>query len=148
MKNQSWPLLKKLKAAIRTAPVSLHDLVSQIQVVLLQQAIEKKSLIINDVDKTHSIPVDNDVLAYILGSIMSNAVCSTSDCCIRVETVQLDNSIEVSVRNNGTFSYNSAMKSIGPIADAARKIGAHIGIENKENYGMSVVLSIATRVAA
>jgi signal transduction histidine kinase len=148
MKSQSWPLVKQLKTTIRKTPVFLYDLVSRLQVGLLHQASGKKSVIINDVDKSHSIPVDNEILAYIVGSIMSNAVYSTSDCCIRVETVQRQDAIEVRVRNNGLFRYSSSMNSLGPLAEAARKIGCNIGLEQEENYGMSVILSFATTVAA
>ena len=129
-------------------PVSLYKLVSKLQVGLLPQATYKKSIIINDVDKSVSIVVDEDILAFVVGSLMSNAIYSTSNCCIRVETILKEGNLQIQVRNNGVFIYSSMMHSLGHIADAARKLEGSICLHNEANSGMTVGLAIASRKAA
>ncbi|HMH31585.1 MAG TPA: hypothetical protein VK543_01070, partial [Puia sp.] len=47
---------------------SLHQLVGRLQTGLLQEAGSKKSIIINDVDKSIPVTTDEGTLAYIIGS--------------------------------------------------------------------------------
>jgi hypothetical protein len=143
MKNQSWPILTHSEFPAQDQETSLYQLVNRLLAALLPQSTGKKTVIINDVDKKHSIPVDQEILAFVIGSIMSNEVYSTSNCCIRVETIIRQDGIDVRVRNNGEFRYSSSLSNLRPIADAARKIGGHIGLQHEENYGMSVVLSLS-----
>ena len=126
---------------------SLHQLVNRLQNGLLQQAVEKKSIIINDVDKTLSTRTDEDLLSYLIGSIMGNAVYSSSNCCIRVETICTEDAIHVRVKNDGVFIYSSMMFSLGNIVDAATKLGGNISLETEEN-GMAVIFSISNKKAA
>jgi hypothetical protein len=127
---------------------SLHQLVSSLQTGLMQEAGSKKSIIINDVDKSIPVTADEGTLAYVIGSLMSNAIFSTSHCCIHVETIPWEGGWQVRVRNNGVFIYSSMMHSLGHIADAARKLNGIISLQNEGCHAMAVVLSIATRKAA
>jgi C4-dicarboxylate-specific signal transduction histidine kinase len=117
-------------------------MVSRLQSALLPQAVDKKSLIINDVDKTLLLDADENTLAYVVGSLLSNAVYSTSNSCIRVETALDEKGLRLCVRNNGPFTYNSHMFSLGNIIGAARRIGGDIGLQSEANGGMTVVFSM------
>ncbi len=147
MKQEFHPNYNPSGRVSHPSRTSLHQLVNRLQNGLLQQAVEKKSIIINDVDKTLSIRTDEDMLAYLIGSIMGNAVFSTSNCCIRVETVCTEDAIHVRVKNNGVFIYSSRMFSLGNIVDAATKLGGNISLETEEK-GMAVVFSISNKKAA
>jgi hypothetical protein len=128
--------------------VSIFQLVSRLQANLLPQAIQKKSFIINDVDRTISVTADENILAFIVSSLVSNAIFSTSNCCIRVETVNTDDGMQLKVRNNGAFMYSTHMYSLGNIVDAAHKLGGSIGLQSEGSNGLTVVFSIATSKAA
>jgi signal transduction histidine kinase len=117
-------------------------MVSRLQSALLPQAVGKKTLIINDVDKSLSLDTDENTLAYVVGCMLSNAVYSTSNSCIRVETARDENGMQLSVRNNGPFSYSSSMFSLGNIIQAARRIGGDIGLQSEANGGMTLVFSM------
>jgi signal transduction histidine kinase len=134
--------------SIYSTPTSLYKLVSSLQAGLLPLAVDRKSIIINDIDKTISVLTDEDTLAFIIGGLISNAVYSTSNCCIRVEALCVEDGIQVQVRNNGAFMYNNQMRSLCQITDAARKLGASIGLYREEELGLTVVLSIVRKIAA
>lgn len=131
-----------------THPISIYQLVNKLQANLLPQAVQKKSFIINDVDRNISITADENILAYIVSSLVSNAIFSTSDCCIRIETIYAENGIQLKVRNNGTFVYSSMMCSLGNIVDAAHKLGGSIGVQSEENNRLTIVFSMVPGKAA
>jgi len=147
MKNQTSTPSFSAKSNC-SAPVSLHQLVNRLQAGLLPQAISKRSIIINDIAKTLFVSADEDILAFILGSLISNAVYSTSNCCIRVEAISREGCIQIQVKNNGVFIYSSLMHSLGHIADAARKLEGSICLQNESNSGITVGLSLVPKRAA
>ena len=83
---------------------SLHELVKKIQISLLPQATSKKSFIVNDIAKSILLPAEENRLANIIGNLISNAIYSTSDCCIRVETECIAGQHQIRIRNNGVVS--------------------------------------------
>ncbi len=127
-----------------TPSVSLYSMVSRLQTGLLPQAVDKKSLIINDVDKGLALRADENILAYVVGSILSNAVFSSSSSCIRVETVWDEGAVTLRVRNNGAFTYHPGMYSLGNILHAARRIGGDIGLQTEAGGGLTVVFTLHT----
>jgi len=148
MKNLPEHLAPGAATAFNGHPVSVFQLVSRLQANLLPQAVEKKSFIINDVDKNISVTTDENILAFILSSLVSNAIFSTSNCCIRVETTYTDQGLQLKVRNNGAFLYSTRMYSLGTIVDAAHKLGGSIGLQSEDKDGLTVVFSINTGKAA
>lgn len=129
-------------------PVCLYELVHRLQLVLLPQAVEKKSFIVNHIDRSLAIKADEDLLAFIVGSLMNSAVCSTSNGCIQIETAYCGAEIQIRVRNNGVFFYSSPSHSLGHVADAARKLGGNINLYNNKYEGMIAVFSLSKENAA
>jgi len=129
-------------------PVSLYELVHRLQLVLLPQAVEKKSFIVNHIDRSLAIKANEDLLAFIVGSLMNSAVCSTSNGCIQIETAYCGADIQIRVRNNGVFFYSSPSHSLGHVADAARKLGGNINLYNNKYEGMIAVFSLSKENAA
>src|SRR5579872_7457025 len=83
--------------------ISLHELIDRVAAGLLPQAIGKRSFIINEVDDSLYVSMDEDILAFVVGGLISNAVCSTSRACIRIETARNEKNVQVVIRNNGSF---------------------------------------------
>jgi hypothetical protein len=129
-------------------PVSVYQLVSRLQANLQPRAVEKRSFIINDVDKNVHVTADENIFAFIISGLVSNAIFSTSDSCIRIETIYSENGIQLKIRNNSQFVYSTNMCSIGNIVDAAHKLGGSIGFQNESNKGFSVVLFMSASKAA
>jgi signal transduction histidine kinase len=127
--------------------VSLYELVKKLQFSLLPQATAKKSFIVNDIDKAVVVPAEENILAYIVGNLLSNAVCRTSGCCIRVETECIAGQQQIRIRNNGAFAFSSYMNSLVHFVEVARKSGGNIGLETEENSGVTVVFSLSKQAA-
>lgn len=131
-----------------TVPVSLRQLIDQLMTGLLPLTVEKKSFFINDVDRTFLLHSDENVLAYVLGNLLSGAVNGSENVCIRVETVFDEGCIQIRVRNNGTYLYSTATYSFSQLVKAARQLGGSISIYNQQNQGTTITLSIATQKIA
>lgn len=133
---------------LKSSPVALYELVHRLQLVLLPQAVEKKTFIVNHIDRSLAVNTDEDTLAFIVGSLMNSAVCSTSNGCIQIETADSGSEIQIRVRNNGVFFYSSPSHSLGHVADAARKLGGSINLYNNKYEGMIAVFSLSKDNAA
>jgi hypothetical protein len=114
-----------------------------VQVGLLPRAVDKKSLIVNDVDEELTLMTDENALAFVVGCLISNAVCSSSDNCIHVGSISGKNSTQVIVKHNGTFTYSREMYSLVIITEAVRKLGGSLCLQKEPNKGFLVTLSIA-----
>lgn len=121
----------------------LHELVRKLQSSLLPQATLKKSFIVNDIDRAVTLDASEDLLAYIIGNLLSNAVRRTSGSCIRIEAAHAAGQLQVRIRNNGAFAFSSYINSLVHFVDIARGVGGNIGLETEENNGVTVVFSMA-----
>ena len=133
---------------LKCNPVSLYELVHRLQLTLLPQAVEKSTFIVNHIDRSLAIKTDEDTLAFIVGSLMNSAVCSTTNGCIQIETAYCGSDIQIKVKNNGVFFYSSPSHSLGHVADAARKLGGSINLYNNKYEGMIAVFSLSKDNAA
>ena len=143
MKNQVQQDLLHAPSAIATEPISLHGLVNRIQASLLPVAIDKKSFIVNEVDEKQAVTVDENILAFIIGGLVSNAVCSTSNACIRVEAICGEKDTRIVIRNTGLFIHSPQMFSLTTIMTAARKLGGSISLQKEITGAFTVTLCIA-----
>lgn len=133
---------------VTATPVPLHELVNQLMTGLLPLVTGKKSFIINDVDRTFLLQTDENVLAFVVGNLLSGAVNSTENVCIRVEAVLFDDCIQIRVRNNGAHFHSTVANGFSHVVQAARQLGGSISIYNQQNQGTTVIFSIATQKVA
>ena len=129
-----------------TEPVPLHRLVDQLMVGLLPLVTGKKSFIINDVDQTFHLQADENLLAYVLGNLLSGAINGTENVCIRVEAICNTEGVQVRVRNNGTYFYSTVSNGFSHVVQAARQLGGNISIYNQHNEGTTLTFSMALPV--
>jgi hypothetical protein len=129
-------------------PTLVHQIVSNLQTVLMPESLTKKTLIINDADKTLCVIADENIPAFITRDLMSDGIYSTNNCCIRVEALRHQNNILVRVSNNGVFVYSRLMHSLGNIAAAAQKLQGGICIQRGEPGKMTVIFSMPSKIAA
>jgi signal transduction histidine kinase len=127
-------------------PVKLHRLIDQLMVGLLPLVTGKKSFIINDVDQTFHLQADENLLAYVLGNLLSGAINGTENVCIRVEAVCNKEGVQVRVRNNGTYFYSTVSNGFSHVVQAARQLGGNISIYNQHNEGTTLTFSMAAPV--
>lgn len=126
-----------------TSPVSLHHLVDRLMDSFIPLAVAKRSFIINDIDPEFNVEADEQVLAFVIGSLMSNMISSSKTVCIRVQAKRTEKGIQLRVSNNGTFYYSTVANSFAPVVEAARQLGGHINIYNQKHEGTVITLSMA-----
>ena len=131
---------------VLTEPVPLHRLIDQLMVGLLPLVTGKKSFIINDVDQTFHLQADENLLAYVLGNLLSGAINGTENVCIRVEAICNKEGVQVRVRNNGTYFYSTVSNGFSHVVQAARQLGGNISIYNQHNEGTTLTFSMAAPV--
>lgn len=127
-------------------PVPLHRLIDQLMVGLLPLVTGKKSFIINDVDHTFHLQTDENLLAYVLGNLLSGAINGTENVCIRVEAICNNGGVQIRVRNNGTYFYSTVSNGFSHVVQAARQLGGNISIYNQHNEGTTLTFSMAAPV--
>jgi nitrogen fixation/metabolism regulation signal transduction histidine kinase len=132
--------------SVLSQPVPLHRLIDQLMVGLLPLVTDKKSFVINDVDQTFHLQADENLLAYVLGNLLSGAINGTENVCIRVEAVCNDNGVQVRVRNNGSYFYSTVSNGFSHVVQAARQLGGSISIYNQHNEGTTLIFSMAAPV--
>jgi signal transduction histidine kinase len=142
MKTQPQSQTVHLSNPICIKTTSIHKLISKLQRGLLPQTTNKKNVIINDADKRLSVFADENILAFVIGSILSNTVDNSSNCCIRIETFFIENIICIRIRNNGVFIYNSQINILSHIGEAVRKLNSSISYQSGENRPLTVTLSM------
>lgn len=126
-----------------TESVPLHRLIDQLMVGLLPLVTGKKSFIINDVDQTFHLQADENLLAYVLGNLLSGAINGTENVCIRVEAICNNDEVQIRVRNNGSYFYSTVSNGFSHVVQAARQLGGNISIYNQHNEGTTLTFSMA-----
>jgi signal transduction histidine kinase len=129
--------------SVLSQPIPLHRLIDQLMVGLLPLVTDKKSFVINDVDQTFHLQADENLLAYVLGNLLSGAINGTENVCIRVEAVCNNNGVQIRVRNNGSYFYSTVSNGFSHVVQAARQLGGSISIYNQHNEGTTLIFSMA-----
>lgn len=147
MKSLSFTLpATQTSTSIKTSTsttVSLHKLVDQLMNSFIPLAVTQKSFIINDVDEAFQLHADEQVLAFIVGNLLNNAIISSQSVCIRIEAVKQPEGILIRVRNNGSHFYSTVAHGFSQVVAAARSMGGDINIYNQRHEGTVITLSMA-----
>lgn len=112
-----------------TTTISLHRFVDELVTGLLPRAVSRKTLIINQIDRDIEVGSDENLLAFVLWNLLDKAVDCTQNECIQIESVRLDGSVMIRVRNAGIYFYRSCANCFRQVQHAAEKIGATISID-------------------
>ena len=105
--------------------------------------VNKKSFIVNDVNEAFELHADEQVLAFIIGNLLSNAISSSDHVCIRLEAVKEPKGIQIRVKNNGANFYSTGAHGFSEVLAAARSMGASINIYNQKHEGLMITLTMA-----
>ena len=126
-----------------TAAVSLHKLVDNLMNSFIPLAVTQKSFIINDVEEAFELDANEQILAFVVGNLLNNAITCSKSVCIRVEAVKKADGVQIKVRNNGAFFYSTVAHGFSQVVDAARSLGGNINIYNQKNEGTVITFSMA-----
>jgi C4-dicarboxylate-specific signal transduction histidine kinase len=123
--------------------VSLHNLVDQLMYSFIPLAAQQHSFIINTVEKDFQLHADEQVLAFIVGNLINNAIVCSHDACIRIEAVKKAEGVQIIVRNNSANFYSTIAHGFSQVVAAARSVGGNINIYNQRHEGTVITLSMA-----
>lgn len=144
--------MKSLSFQLNTAPavahttttsVSLHKLVDSLMNSFIPLAVANKSFIVNDIEDGFELEANEQVLAYVVGNLLNNAITCSKNVCIRVEAVKDPKGLQIRFRNNGAFFYSTIAHGFSQAVEAARSLGGNINIYNQRNEGTVITLSMA-----
>lgn len=145
MKSLSFtiPATPAITQTSTSTAVSLHKLVDQLMNSFIPLAATQKSFIINDVEEAFQLNANEQVLAFIVGNLLNNAITSSQSVCIRIEALKQPEGILIRVRNNGTHFYSTVAHGFSQVVAAARSMGGDINIYNQRHEGTVITLSMA-----
>jgi signal transduction histidine kinase len=145
MKSLSFtlPATPTIAQPSTSTSVSLHKLVDQLMNSFIPLAVNQHSFIINDVNETFQLDADEQVLAYVVGNLLNNAIACSHGACIRIEAVKESDGVHIRVRNNGSNYYSTIAHGFSQVVAAARSLGGHINIYNQRYEGTVITLSMA-----
>lgn len=139
---QFSPVALSSTQTVSTEPVPLHRLIDQLMVGLLPLVTGKRSFVINDIEQTFRVHADENVLAFVLGNLLSGAINGTENVCIRVEACSNSEGVQIRVRNNGTYFYSTVSHGFSHVVQAARQLGGSISIYNQRHEGTTIIFEL------
>lgn len=86
METKSQSHTEKSANPICIPTISVHRLIAKLQGGLPAQTTNKKNVIVNDTDKKLSVFADENILSFVIGSLLSSTIDGCSNCCIRIES--------------------------------------------------------------
>jgi C4-dicarboxylate-specific signal transduction histidine kinase len=123
--------------------VPLHKLVDQLMNSFVPLAATQHSFIINNVEESFQLNADEQVLAFIVGNLLNNAIVCSHNACVRIEAVKKPQGVQIIVRNNGAHFYSTIANGFSQVVAAARSMGGNINIYNQKHEGTVITLSMA-----
>src|ERR1700760_3530225 len=130
-----------------TTKIPLHRFVDELTAGLLPRAVSRKSIIINQIDRDLQVGSDENLLAFVLWNLLDKAVDSTQNECIHIESLQIEGSTMIRVRNAGVYFYRSCANCFRQVQDAAEKLGGTISIDSWD-MGTTVALTLHKHLKA
>ncbi|MBN9379228.1 MAG: HAMP domain-containing histidine kinase [Chitinophagaceae bacterium] len=122
--------------------ISLHHFVDELTLGLLPLAVNRKSLIINQIDRNLQIGSDENMLAYILWNLLDRVISTTQNECIHIESVIEGDNTLIRVRNAGTYFYRTVCHGFRQVQYAAEKLGGSISIDYTSSTSTTIALTL------
>lgn len=121
--------------------IFLHDFVNALTDGLLPLAVDRKSLILNEIDRRLELDADEHMLAYVLWNLLNRVIHSTHEECIRVESITNGDHTMIRVRNAGAYFYRTVSQGFRQVQHAAEQLGGSISIDQSDDHGTTVALT-------
>ena len=114
--------------AIPCAKVSLHELVSGLMQSLLPLAIKRNSLVLNEISRDLRFPADENMLGYVLWSLINGAIQSTHNECIHIEAVTEGDRLLIRIKDVGAYFPHTISREYRQVQHVAEMLGVRISI--------------------
>jgi len=130
-----------IEMPIKPQTGQLKALVDQILYSLLAGSVKRRNLIINDVPVGLPMTTNENIMALILGNLLSDIVTHTENDCIRISAFQNGLLAVISMKNN-TITYDkSFVLRMQALQLTAQKMGGVIKIDKNEGHGTIMAVS-------
>src|ERR1700754_3919258 len=103
--------------------VSLHKLVSELVQSLMPLTVKHHNLILNEVPRDLCVGADENMLAYVLWSLINGAIQSKHNECIHIEGVAMDDCMMIRIKDVGTYFRHYFLKEIQQGHPCTGKVG-------------------------
>jgi len=130
------------------AKISLHKVVSELVQSLLPVMVKRHNLVLNEIPRDLCVEADENMLAYVLWSLINGAIQSTQNDCIRVEAIPMDDRMMIRIKGVGTYFRHTISREYRQVQHVAEKLGGSISIENGEDYGTNAAFCISNSLLA
>jgi len=134
--------------ALPCAKVSLHALVSGLVQSLLPLTTRRHNLVLNEIPRDLRIGADENMLAYVLMSLINAAIQSTQNECIHIEAVTVGDRLMILIKDVGTCFHHTISREYRQVQHVAEKLGGRISIENDKEYGTNAAFYVSNSVIA
>ncbi len=128
--------------------ISLHRFVDELMTGLLPRAVNRKTIIINQIDRDIEVGSDENLLAFVLWNLLDRAVDCTRNECIHIESVKMGETTLIRVRNAGVYFYRSCANCFRQVQHAAEKLGGTISIDYNGETSTTVAFTLHNKLWA
>jgi hypothetical protein len=105
----------------------LNDVVDQLVKTLLPQAYKNKNYFVNDIPDHFQVGKDSQVIATVLGGLLSTAVSYAKGCRIWLSAKVYGNIILVHVKNSNGICYNTVGSRLQVLQSLAVRTNGSVG---------------------
>lgn len=134
--------------AVPSAKVSLHELVSELVGSLLPATIRSHNLILNEIPRDLRVGADENMLAYVLWSLINGAVQNAHNECIHIEAITAGDRLMIRIKDVGAYFRYAISREYRQVQHVAEQLGGSISIENGKEYGMNAAFCISNSLVA
>ncbi|GGA90373.1 HAMP domain-containing histidine kinase [Puia dinghuensis] len=128
--------------------VSLHRMIDQLLAGLQPLALRHGNILFNGIPEHLAINADENMLAYVLGSMIHSAVAGRKNEFIQIAVLVAEDRTIICVKDVGTYYYHAISTEYRKIQYAAEKLGGSISVDNDDSLCTNVSFSISNRLLA
>lgn len=118
--------------------ISLHHLVNEVVTDVLPFAVQRRTLIINDVQPGLDVNINEQQLTSLLKNLLCETIMNTQDDCLRVMAKAFNAITLVHVRNNDFRSEQIITANLQQFEGIAEQLGGCLSVTKNKLYGASV----------
>jgi hypothetical protein len=131
--------------AVPCTKISLHELVSGLLKSLLPLTTRRHNLVLNEISRDLRVRADENMLAYVLWSLINGAILSTRNECIHIEALTEGDRLKIRIKDVGACFHHTISREYRQVQHVAEKLGGNISIENGKEYGTNAAFCISNR---
>ena len=128
--------------------IPLHELVSGLVQSLLPLTIRRRNLILNEIPRDLRVGADENMLAYVLWSLINGAIQSTQNECIHIEAMTAGDRLVIRIKDVGSCFHHTISREYRQVQHVAEKLGGRISIENGKEFGTNAAFCISNSLVA